>query len=366
MNVRSLLVLLLCHWALPVLATPGVVELTPQQRETMAIELYAVGEQAGELSGPLPGRLVLSDRHQRALTLPVSGTIEQLDVLQGARVAAGDTLGTYHSREALALQRDYLGAVDRLERSSASKQRDQALHEGGVISSKRWQQTLAEYRQRDAMVAELASQLAALGFAATDLQRLRESRSIRDRLPLRAPIDGAVLERHVAPGDAFVPGQELFHLGDVTQLWVAIQASPEIALAARQGDAVYAGQTRLGSLLQVGAAVEEASQAVDLTAEVDALPAGMMPGQSLLVRLQAGGRRGLWLPRDSLVSLAGETVVFVASGDHFEVREVEVAPGPEGWVVLAGLAEGEAVVAVGAALLKGAAQGMGGVAEHDH
>ena len=251
--------------AVPLWAADQVVELSAQQQAALEIERYIVNQEAGALSTPLPARLVLNDRHQRALTLPISGTIEQIDSLPGAVVAVGARLGTYHSREALALQRDYLSALDRLERSEASRRRDEALHEGGVISSKRWQQTLAEWRQRDALVKELASQLAALGFSAEDLQRLQQTRALRDRLPLRAPLAGAVLERHIEPGDAFTAGEELFQLGDVDQLWLSILAPAATALAAQRGEPVYFGDVAIGLLLQVGAAVDPASQSVTLT-----------------------------------------------------------------------------------------------------
>jgi cobalt-zinc-cadmium efflux system membrane fusion protein len=346
-----------------------VLDLNAQQKQTLEIELYKTGTNAYEQSDPVAARLVINDRHQRVLTLPVSGTVQQLSLLPGARVEAGAELGLIHSPEALALQRQYLGAIDRLERTRASKKRDEALYQGGAISKKRWQQTRAEWRQGEAMVVELGSQLAAVGFTADELKLLQQGRQMRSLLPLRAPIKGVVLERRVQPGEAFAAGQELYHIGDPEQLWLAILAPQQLASRARVGDEVVWRQRALGRVLQVGAAIEQRSQSVMLTAELTQpqlqLSPGqpLLPGQSLLVQLQFTASEGLWLPDDSVVSIAGETVVFVAVGEAYEVRPVVLAPAMDGWLALSGLVQGEQVVASGSAALKGMVMGLGGAGD---
>lgn len=340
-----------------------LLQLTPEQKQNLDIELYTVATAAYEQSDPVAATLVISDQHQRVLTLPVSGTVQQLYLLPGARVAAGDELGLIHSPEALALQRQYLGAIDRLERNRASKKRDEALYEGGAISKKRWQQTRAEWRQAEAMVKELASQLAAVGFNDEDLTQLRQGREMHSLLPLRAPIQGVVLDRKVQPGQAFAAGQELFHIGDAEQLWLSIHAPAQLASRARAGDGVFWQQQAIATVLQVGAAIESRTQSVMLTAALTQSQLGMLPGQSLMVNLQFLARAGLWLPRDSVVSIAGETAVFVASDEGYQLRPVAIAPAPGGWVALSGLNAGEQVVARGSAELKGVVMGLGGVGD---
>ncbi len=341
--------------------------LDSARQQALEIGFYQVGESASELSDPVVARLKLSDEHQRVLTLPVSGTIQKLSVLPGTPVAAGADLGLIHSREALALQREYLGAIDRLERQQASKQRDQSLYEGGAIAKKRWQQTLAEWRQGDAMVSELASQLAAVGFTDDELVQLQGNRKIRSLLPLRAPIEGVVLERYIQPGEAFAAGEKLFHIGDAGQLWLAIEVPPGLAVRTRSADPVYYGGDVIGQVLQVGVSVEQASQSVSLTAQVTVVPPpGLMPGQSLLVRLQFLDRQGLWLPRESVVNIGGDSAVFIAEGDNFELRVVDVVPARGGWAALSGLSSGEQVVTSGASVLKGVLMGLGGGSDDGH
>lgn len=355
------------HWPLlallAALPAPGrgapELAVSDAQRQALAIELYEVGRSAPELTSPLLARVVVDDRHQRVLTLPVGGTIERLDALPGARVAAGDPLALFRSREAVTLQRDYLGASDRVERSRSAWQRDDALYRGGAIAQKRWQQTRAQWRQDESRLREIASQLGAVGLDEADLQALRGARELREVLPLRAPIAGAVIDRDLETGQSFGAGQELFHLGDPDRLWLRASVPPALAPRVRAGDGVYRDGAPLGRVLQIGAAVEAPTQAVPLTAEITAAQTGLLPGQPLQLQLTLQASTGRWLPRDSVVNLRGGAAVFVSTSGGFAVRTVRVAPALDGWTALAGIAAGERVAATGSAALKGLAMGLG-------
>ncbi len=340
------------------------IQLDSEQVAALAIEVYLTGRVEQQLSDPVMATVTLSDQHQRMLSLPVSGTLQQLRVLPGTRVVAGTGLGTIVSREALELQREYLAARDQQERNRASKQRDQSLYKGGTIPAKRWQQTLAEWGQGEALLTELSSQLLALGFNDDDLERLQKRRELSSELLLRSPIDGVVLQSSTSPGKSFSAGEALFHIGDAGYLWLELKAPQALARQAGVGDKIYLDSKVIATVLQVGAAVDPASQSVLLTAELAPSAEGrnnasLMPGQSLLVQLALQARSGLWLPRDSIVNIAGVSQVFVQRENSYELRQVQLLPALDGWVALSGLGEGEAVVYSGSAALKGIVMGLG-------
>jgi cobalt-zinc-cadmium efflux system membrane fusion protein len=337
-----------------------LLQLGSEQIAALEVEVYRTGKVEQQLSDPLPATVVLSDQHQRMLSLPVTGTVQQLRVLPGATVEVGTELGTILSREALGLQREYLAAHDQQARNLASKQRDQALYKGGAISAKRWQQTLAEWRQGEALLRELESQLSALGFNGDELQRLRTQRELRSELPLRSPIGGVVMQCSMSPGEAFSAGQELFHIGDTGHLWLALKAPQALASTANSGDKVYLNGELIARVLQVGAAIDPASQSVLLTAELSAGgDSPLLPGQSVLVQVGLEAHSGLWLPRDSIVSIGGATTVFVAHENGYEPRPVKVVAALDGWAALGGLSEGDMIVKSGSAALKGVVMGLG-------
>jgi cobalt-zinc-cadmium efflux system membrane fusion protein len=361
---------LLLAWLLPVWAVAQpLLHLGPAELAALEVEVYQTGRVEQQLSDPVMATVTLSDQHQLMLSLPVTGTVRQLRVLPGARVSVGTELGTIVSREALELQREYLAARDQQERNRASRQRDESLYKGGAIPAKRWQQTLAEWRQGEALLTELSSQLSALGFNADDLERLETRRELRSELVLRSPIDGVVLQCATSPGEAFDAGLALFHIGDPGHLWLELMVSQSLARQASPGDKVYLDSQAIAVVLQVGAAIEPASQSVLLTAELDTdgvgrSDPGLMPGQSLLVRLALQARSGFWVPRDSIVNIGGASTVFVRQDKGFQPREVKLVPALNGWVALSGLVEGEAVVHRGSAALKGMLMGLGEVGDN--
>jgi hypothetical protein len=77
------------------------------------------------------------------------------------------------------------------------------------------------------------------------------------------------------------------------------------------------------------------------------------------VRLALQASSGLWLPRDSIVNIGGASMVFVQLENGYQPRRVELVPALDGWVALAGLRAGEAVVHRGSAALKGMVMGLG-------
>lgn len=360
--------ILIWIWLLPAVATAEpLLQLGPEQIAALEIDVYRTGVVEQQLSDPLAATVVLSDQHQRMLSLPVTGTLQQLRVLPGATVEAGTELGTIVSREALGLQREYLAAQDQQERNRAAKRRDQALYKGGAIPAKRWQKTLSEWRQGEALLKELESQLSALGFNRDDLQQLRTGREMRSELTLRSPIDGVVLQCNMSPGEAFNAGQELFHIGDTGQLWLELRAPQVLARSASSGDKVYLHGEVVATVLQVGAAVEPASQSVLLTAELAPdlqARVALMPGQSVLAQVSLAAHSGLWLPRDSVVNIGGATTVFVQHENGYEPRRVKVVAALDGWAALDGLSAGEAVVKSGSAALKGVVMGLGEAGDH--
>ncbi len=353
--------ILICLWLLPVAAAAQqLLQLAPEQIAALEIELYRAGKVEQQLSDPLPAMVILSDQHQRILSVPVAGTVQQLRVLPGATVEAGAELGTILSREALGLQREYLAAHDQQTQHRASKQRDQALYKGGAISAKRWQQTLAEWSQGEALIRELESQLSALGFNSEDLQQLLVQRQLRTELPLRSPIGGVVLQCSMSPGEGFSAGQALFHIGDAGHLWLELKAPQALAYNSSSGDKVYWNGEPIARVLQVGAAIDPASQSVLLTAELSAGgDSPLLPGQSVLVQVGLEAHSGLWLPRDSIVNIGGATTVFVAHENGYEQRPVRVVAALNGWAALDGLSEGEMIVKSGTAALKGVVMGLG-------
>lgn len=184
---------------------------------------------------------------------------------------------------------------------------------------------------------------------------------------LRTAIDGVVIDRHVAPGEAVGPDEAAFIVADLSSVWVD--------LAVYQGALpfVHAGQTvslvaSRGALRAdakvsyVAPVVDQATRTAVARAELANPEGAWRPGLYVTAFVSDPIPVGVVVEQDALQYLGGRPVVFVAEGGHFRAREV--VPGRKGRTMLeiaGGLAPGERYANVRSFLLKAEiAKGEGG------
>jgi len=182
-------------------------------------------------------------------------------------------------------------------------------------------------------------------------------------LVLRTPFDGLVEDVFIARGERARVGDRLFVVADTTMLWVRAQIHERqwTAVEVAAGQAVRVMVPGAGvhettaKVLHVGATVEADSRSVPLVAEISNDDAHYKPGMFVWVDLPQGAlRERLSVPAASVMRHEGKVFVFVPDGvDRF--RRVDIKAGIESGdfvEVLAGLANGQQVVAAGAFVLK--------------
>lgn len=200
------------------------------------------------------------------------------------------------------------------------------------------------------------------------LARIESAESLQT-YALRAPIDGAILERTTNIG-AVTDGVALFLIGDLSQ----VQA--ELNVVSHDTDRVAAGQTVIIFGLD-GEAKSEAviasvlpvtdthSQTLIARAPIDPVAAaGLRPGMAIRAEVVVGESPAtIVAPADAVQTLEGQQVVFVKEGEALEARAVTLGRSGAGTVeVTAGLKDGEILVAENAFLIK--AELGKGEAEH--
>lgn len=189
--------------------------------------------------------------------------------------------------------------------------------------------------------------------------------------PIRAPIDGVVVERNANPGEA-VSDQTLFTITDVSSVWIELQVFHRDV-----------GRVKRGQEARIGAF--EGAAAIDTGRIVYISPVGAPASQSVLARVlvpkaDAHLTPGLYVtgevvvarpavplavPLTALQTYRDRVVVFEKVGDTYEVRMVELGRrDAERVEVLGGLAPGAEIVTVNSYLVKADIEKSG--ASHDH
>ena len=287
------------------------------------------------------------------VTSRVTGWVEKVLVSQsGERVKKGQPLAKIYGIELNAAQLNYLNAIKWTRDWSAgqSQQGTQALE--------------VDARQR----------LILNGFTPLDIQELEEKKSPLEFLTVRAPIDGYVGRRSVQVGGYVTPGQELYEIADIANVWVLADVYEadigRVSAGQRATLTLQAlpGSSFTGKVAYLYPAVNPQSRTLQARIVVPNTKGRLRPGMYADVTIDLGMTEGTTIPADALVDTGEAQYVFVAlPGGRFEPRPVTVgARTAEKVQILRGVHPGENVVTTANFLidsesrLRAAIQGFGG------
>jgi RND family efflux transporter MFP subunit len=263
---------------------------------------------------------------QRAtLAAKIMGTISDLPVTLGQRVAAGDLLLKISAAEISA-------RVAQARSQFNVAQRDLA----------RERDLLAKNASTADMVRGLEDR-----FAGAEAM-VREAETMLGYTELRAPFAGTVVRKFVNAGDLAAPGQPLVEIEGHGDLQIETGIPDSLANNVKIGDDLLI-QTDAGGSFR--ARVAEISSAADafartVTAKLAvAADAPVRSGQFVRVHVPSATVRALLVPAEA-VSAAGQLErVFVSTNNRAELRLVKTGGVHDGRVeILSGLAAGETVI----------------------
>lgn len=333
-------------------AAEGTVALSPEAARTAGIKTEAARFMSFRPAVKASGTVALNQKAFVRITPRVAGRVESVSAFEGDRVRAGQDLFRLWSAELMAVQAEYLQILARDAAPAGSVPPEEAKLQEGLVKS-------------------TESRLRLMGFAEEDLAALRAGRRALPDLAIRAPIAGTVVEVGVAAGSAVEPGAGLAAVADLSVLWVQVSLFEKDLAAVAPGAfaevevAAYPDQIFPGTLVSVGALMDEATRTVKARVEVPNPGGRLKPGMFADVRIVPKDPvTVLAVPEQAVRTMSGQTVVFIAGpGGTYLRREVRKGRDFESYVeILEGLTAGERVVCDGsfdvkAEMLKGTLEG---------
>jgi RND family efflux transporter MFP subunit len=300
----------------------------------------------------------LAAEEQVALGFKVAGRVQDVNVDLGSRVSRGQVLATLvatdfelrvkQAEAALAQARARLGltpdgeddAVEpentalvrqrravtqeaRLNRDRMKTFVDRGLSARAELESAEAALEVAEGQYQDAL-EEIRNRQGILAQRRSELEIARQQ--LQDTV-LRSPLDGAVRERQVTPGEYRAPGTPVLTVVRTQPLRLQL-AVPErditglkVGLPVRvrvEGNA----NVHEGRLERIGAAVAETNRTLPVEAVVQNAREELRPGQFATADIiVTANDRALVIPRDSIVTFAGvQKVLTVKDGRAVEQR----------------------------------------------
>ncbi|RQV11198.1 efflux RND transporter periplasmic adaptor subunit [Burkholderia cenocepacia] len=177
---------------------------------------------------------------------------------------------------------------------------------------------------------------------------------------LSAPEAGVVSELNVRDGAMVAPGQTLAKIAGLSTLWLIVEVPEALALNVQPGmsvDATFAGDPARhfgGRIREVLPGISTGSRTLQARVEIDNASLQLTPGMLMRVRVAAKDTVSrLLVPSEAVIATGKRTIVIVKNGDG-RLQPVSVTTGNDvggDTEVLAGLNEGDTVVASGQFLI---------------
>lgn len=329
-------------------AETGSIGIDPRVVQNLGVRLAPVTRQPLAQSVLAAGVIAVDEHRIEAVQARAAGWVEQLAVRAvGDPVRRGQLLASVYAPELLAAQEEFL-----LARRSG----DAAL--------------------KDAARARLAL----FGLGEAQIRRIEASGRAERRVEYHAGQDGYVTQLGLRQGAQIVPGMSLFEIAGLDEVWLNAELPEAQGAWIKAGDAAMAtvtalpGESFAGRVDHVYPELSGATRTVRLRVVLANRPLKLRPGMYASVRFEGAPRAAaLTVPAEALIRSGRRTVVLVAEGEA-RFRPVLVTVGAEVGdraEVLAGLEEGQQVVASGQFLidseasLRGALDRLSAVAAPD-
>jgi multidrug efflux pump subunit AcrA (membrane-fusion protein) len=196
-----------------------------------------------------------------SLSVRVPGTVWRVEKHVGDTVRTGDVLALVDAKEVGRAKMELIEALAEEELQRQALTRLERLSSGGIVAGRRAQEAEAAYAQARASVLslqqalvnlglpvqvemlrglaedELVAKLRFLGLPEATAAKLDSRTATANLVPVRAPLDGVVVDRQVTAGEVVDTSQALFQVADMSTMWLMLNVPLE------EADKVALGQT---------------------------------------------------------------------------------------------------------------------------
>ena len=304
----------------------------------------------------IAGRIEANDRLVTRIGASVTGRVTEVLAEVGDRVRPGQALARVASSELTTAQLGYLRAHSAAAQAERGVERARQLIQADVIGSAELQRRESELAITRAELRAAGDQLQLMGLHREAIDKLREQGTLHAHAAVSATLAGVVIERKVSHGQVAQPGDPLFTVADLGNVWVVGALPEQTARSVQAGQSVdievpALGNRQLsGKIVFVGDTVSPETRSVMIRTQVDNSQRDLKPQMLATMRVRGNAQQILALPVQAVVRENDKDHVFVKQADrHFRLTPVELGAASGTWrPVVKGLAQGAEIVTEGA------------------
>jgi Cu(I)/Ag(I) efflux system membrane fusion protein len=211
----------------------------------------------------------------------------------------------------------------------------------------------------EALIRAGRQRLQLLGMSPATISAVERSGQVRNVTTVSTPTGGAIKTLGVRSGMTVAAGQTLAEVNGLGRVWLNAALPETMAGQVRPGEsasatlAAYPGETFTGRVTAVLPQAQAESRTLTLRIELPNPGGRLKPGMFATVKFGGISQPALLVPSEAVIRTGRRTLVMLAQpGGRYRPAEIRSGREAEGRTeVLAGLAEGEQVVASGQFLI---------------
>ncbi len=337
--------------------------LSPEALKEVKIEIMPVSKREFTRFKTFPGTVMPRPDGDAHIGSLVSGRVVEIPVGIGQKVTNGTPLCRIESPEVGIAQAAYIRAMAENALAQQDLARYQKLMAESIGSEKSLIEKEAAAQSARAELDATLRTLFSVGFSQNEIDNLGINHATSGILTLKSPINGTVTERFIHLGERVEPDRDLFHIVDLSRLWIKMsiyerdlidirnQQPVEVIPQARPDDIFK------GKIIQMGKEVDPQSRTINCYIEIMNRQDILIPFLFVNCRVEIGSslEKVLAIPNDAIIiDEHGDRAVFIEhEPGHYLLKEIEIGRSTEGWTeIIAGLESGNPVVIKGAFFIK--------------
>jgi len=307
----------------------NVLRIAPEKVQKIGVRTEAAAPR--EISSHIVtvGVIEADERSLVTIAARFEGWIETLHANEtGRAVRRGEPLFSAYSPELVAAQQEYLLARDARRRGAG--QLGEELLQTARARLLNWQMDESDIRAMEA--------------------RSEPQRAVT----FRAPADGVVLEKAAVQGMRFMPGEMLYRLADLREVWLMASVYEQDIADLQTGQSVrlhvdsFPSEVFAGRVGFVYPTLDETTRTAKVRVQLPNADLRLRPGMygRVDIRVERRGQSVLSVPDSAVLDSGKRQLVLVERGEGlFEPRDVLVGRRGEGYVeIRQGLDAGDRVV----------------------
>ena len=313
----------------------GTVTISPGKIQTLGVRTETVERRVVARTVRAVGTVQFDERRLAIVNSKFEGWIEKLHVnTTGQAVRRGEAMLEVYSPDLVAAQQEYLIA------------RDAAMHMAGADAAAR--------AGAGSLRAAALDRLRNWGISAIEIEQLARTGKVTRTLPLRAPFEGVVIDKPAVAGMRFAPGDTLFRIADLSQIWLIADvfeqdlASVQIGASAEVTVGAYPDRIFTGAVAFIYPSLTRETRTarvrIDLPNPDGRLKAEMY-GQ-VEIGAASNAASVVAVPNSAVIDGGVTQTVLIEQGKgRYQPRKVKLGRHGDGYIeVMEGVTQGEKVV----------------------